>query len=470
MATKGRSIIQLIRDDTKKVDEQLEQLKEYKDENLITNAISNAANRPFEYRLRDNMFTGGGSYISEFYQSLPYLPTNGLGGILLWDSHLEANVDNVIPPIGITNVGYAGNAYAGSDINRGSYNINESIGITNGYRNVWDFGTDKCNDVDINSISLTSRLCGDLGFNVNNTDIAANRTIIGNDNTYRNQCCITLNDNMYPIYFENKFTVVSIKYIATRTLELWRSVIQDCSNIEITTPSMRHTEHTKLADILLSGDTSGVTNGFPSIIKNNNILHIVGVISTTNKTIYHTQINLTDYNVTNTLLTLSSSPQNLGTNTTAHCFYNNNYYITMGDGKVGLFSPSGIFIKYIFRSRSTTSGQYFSTYKNMLCLTSIYNPSTSSSSTYNGACINMTVDGSTFTTHYSSIPSSSMGMYPIDNDYISYPLIMMGYGSTAYGCNIIATHNYLGSINNLSNTIRKTSDYNMKIIYEVTNE
>lgn len=468
MATKGRSIIQLIRDDTKKVDEQLEQLKEYKDENLITNAISNAANRPFEYRLRDNMLTGGGSYISEFYQSLPYLPTNGLGGILLWDSHLEANVDNVIPPIGITNVGYAGNSYAGSDINRGSYNINESVAITNGYRNVWDFGTDKCNDVDINSISLTSRLCGDLGFNVNNTDIAANRTIIGNDDGYRQQRCITLNDDMYPIYFENKFTVVSIKYIASRTLELWRSVIQDCSNMEITTPSMRHTEHTKLADILLSTDTPGVTNGFPSIIKNNNILHIVGVISTTNKTIYHTQINLTDYNVTNTLLTLSSSPQNLGTNTMAHCFYNNNYYITMSDGKVGLFSPSGIFIKYIFRTRIITSGQYFSTYKNMLCLTSINNGS--QASIYNDACINMTVDGSTFTTHYSSMPRSSSGMYPIDNDYISYPLIMMGYGSAAYGCNIIGTHNYLGSINNLSNTIRKTSDYNMKIIYEVTNE
>ena len=62
-------------------------------------------------------------------------------------------------------------------------------------------------------------------------------------------------------------------------------------------------------------------------------------------------------------------------------------------------------------------------------------------------------------------------MYPIDNDYINYPLIMMGYGgSSVCGCNIIATHNYLGSINNLSNTIRKTSDYNMKIIYELTNE
>jgi hypothetical protein len=274
---------------------------------------------------------------------------------------------------------------------------------------------------------------------------------------------------MYPIYFENKFTVVSIKYIATRTLELWRSVIQDCSNIEITTPSMRHTEHTKLADILLSADTSGVVNEFPSIIKNNNILHIVGVKNSTDKIIYHTQINLTDYNVTNNLLTLSSSPQNLGNNSAAHCFYNNNYYITMKDGKVGLFSPSGIFIKYIFRTPSTTSGRYFSTYKNTLWLTSMYNGS--SSNTYNDACINMTIDGSTFTAHYSSMPPSCSGMYPIDNDYINYPLIMMGYGdSGAGGCNIICTHNYLGSINNLSNTIRKTSDYNMKIIYEVTNE
>ena len=93
-------------------------VKEYKDENLITNAISNAANRPFEYRLRDNSSYGGDNYISQFYQSLPYLPTNGLGGILLWDNHLDPNVNNVMPPIGITNVGYAGNPYAGSDINR----------------------------------------------------------------------------------------------------------------------------------------------------------------------------------------------------------------------------------------------------------------------------------------------------------------------------------------------------------------
>lgn len=461
MATKGRSIIQLIRDDTKKVDEQLEQLKEYKDENLITNAISNAANRPFEYRLRDNLSYGGDNYISEFYQSLPYLPTNGLGGILLWDNHLDPNVNNVMPPIGITNVGYAGNSYAGTDVNRGTYNQNESMNITNGYRNVWDFGTDKCNNVDINSISLTSRLCGDLGFNVNNTDIANNRTIIGNDDKYRSQRIITLGSGVYPIYFENKFTVISIKYIASRTLELWRSVIQDCSNIEVTTPSMRYTKHTKLADITLSTDTSGVSNRFPSIIKNNNILHIVGVVSTTNKTIYHTQINLTDYNVTNTLLTLSSSPQNLGSNSYAHCFYNNNYYITMGDNKVGLFSPSGLFIKYIFRTPSQTSGRYFSTYKNTLCLTSTLE--------YTDVGINMTVDGSTFVTHYSNMPKYSVSMYPIDNDYINYPLIMMGYG-TGGGCNIIGTHNYLGSINNLSNTIRKTSDYNMKIIYELTNE
>jgi hypothetical protein len=94
----------------------------------------------------------------------------------------------------------------------------------------------------------------------------------------------------------------------------------------------------------------------------------------------------------------------------------------MGDNKVGLFSPSGVFIKYIFRTPSITSGRYFSTYKNTLCLTSIYN----GSSTYNDACINMTVDGSTFVVHYGSVPSSSSGMYPIDNDYINYPLIMMG--------------------------------------------
>jgi hypothetical protein len=223
----------------------------------------------------------------------------------------------------------------------------------------------------------------------------------------------------------------------------------------------------------MSTDTRGVSNGFPSIIKNNNILHIVGVENTTNKTIYHTQINLTDYNVTNTLLTLSSSPQDLGDNTLAHCFYNNNYYITMGDNKVGLFSPSGVFIKYIFRTPSVTSGRYFSTYKNTLCLTSTYNGSSTRTDPCINPCINMTVDGSTFVVHYSSIPSSSSGMYPIDNDYIDYPLIMMGYGSyddSGCGCNIIATHNYLGSINNLSNTIRKTSDYNMKIIYELTNE
>lgn len=468
MATKGRSIIQLIRDDTKKVDEQLEQLKEYKDENLITNAISNTTNRPFEYRLRDTKLYGGDSYISEFYQSLLYLPTNGLGGILLWDNHLDSNVDNVIPPIGITNVGYAGNSYAGTNKNRGTYNLNESTSITNGYRNVWDFATDKCNDVDINSISLTSKICGDLGFDVNNTDIAlpANTTIIGINDNYRSQRSIPLNDNMYPIYFENKFTVVSIKYIATRTLELWRSVIQDCSNINITTPSMRHTEHTKLADILLSADTAGVINRFPSIIKNNNILHIVGVKNSTDKIIYHTQINLTDYNVTNNLLTLSSFPQNLGSNYMPHCFYNNNYYITMSDNKVGLFSPSGVFIKYIFRTSSETSGRYFSTYKNTLCFTSLY------ANSYGriDVSINMTVDGSTFTPHY-SYKQNSAGMYPIDNDYINYPLIMMGYGESGTGgCNIIGTHNYLGSINNLSSTIRKTSDYNMKIIYEVTNE
>lgn len=465
MANKGRSIIQLIRDDTKKVDEQLEKLIEYKDENIITNAISNAANRPFEYRLRDNMSNGGDSYISNFYQSLLPLPTNGLGGILLWESHLDNNPDNVIPPTNIQNVGYAGNAYAGTNSRRGSYNQNESGNITNGFRNVWDFGTDKCNNVDINAITLTNKLCGDLGF-AYNADIASNTTMFGLVDRYSNERVLIESNYTYPIYFEDKFTCISIRYIGSRNLELWKTTMQDCSNIDVNTPNMRHTVTAKLADIALPG---GVGNQFPSIIKDGNILHIVKPTSTTNRTIFHTRINLTDYTVTNLNLSLTSATQNLGWYTKACCFYNDNYYISHDDDSIGVYSVSGAFLRYVpFPARIASSNsdyRYFSKYKNALYLTATLG------SDNNVGIMISTVDGVSYSIHHGRLVSTS-AMYHVDNDYIKYPLMMMGYGSidNRYGCNIIGTYNYLGSINNLSNTIRKTSDYNMKIIYELTNE
>lgn len=85
------------------------------------------------------------------------------GGIMLLGSNVDENKELVTPPEGFVPIGTAGGAYGGTDVHRGTLNLNETGPTENGYRLVWDFGTDRANGV-IKCIGLTARFFGNIGF------------------------------------------------------------------------------------------------------------------------------------------------------------------------------------------------------------------------------------------------------------------------------------------------------------------
>lgn len=93
----------------------------------------------------------------------------GLGGILLFENELTESTDNISIPSDFDNklVGYASNdAYSGSDIKRGSRNSSESAVIEKGYKYVWDFSTSQANG-QISALSLTHAVCGAVPYGYN---------------------------------------------------------------------------------------------------------------------------------------------------------------------------------------------------------------------------------------------------------------------------------------------------------------
>lgn len=103
-------------------------------------------------------------------------------GIYLFDGTLTENVNNILlPDVASTKItGYAGNATSdGNDNKRGDFNISESGAITNGYKFVWDFGTDDANG-DIACVALTNFIGGYHGYNINFRRIFNSQTNTGN--------------------------------------------------------------------------------------------------------------------------------------------------------------------------------------------------------------------------------------------------------------------------------------------------
>jgi len=147
---KGKSTIELFDGITGKKKE------EYKDENIVTNAIRNL----FDWN--GEMLAMGISVDGMLERLTPLYP-HYLRGILLWDNIIAENPDNILPPPGINCVGHAGGFYGGANPLRGTWNENETEIKENGVKMVWDFHTDKANST-IKSISLTSIAGGNRGW------------------------------------------------------------------------------------------------------------------------------------------------------------------------------------------------------------------------------------------------------------------------------------------------------------------
>lgn len=131
------------------------------EKNMVTNALQYLVS-PDVCMLSENTIN------SLIKDSMPFY-SNALGGVMLFDENIEENAETVFKPNSVNIVGHAGSVYSGTNVMRGSYNVNESGELKDdnlqriGYRHVWDFGTDKGNGT-IKCLSLTSLNGGNNAF------------------------------------------------------------------------------------------------------------------------------------------------------------------------------------------------------------------------------------------------------------------------------------------------------------------
>ncbi len=447
---KGFTKILLINKKTNVVEET------FQDENLITNALSNAFYLPTQYQRTLSAANSSSDFSLLKWQNALMPPNrNALGGILLWDNVLEEDENNVYPPNDIKNIGYAGGNYSGSNPMRGTFNSLESGIITGGWRNVWDFDTAKCNDKTIKAITLTHVKCGNNGFSSEEETLASSQGFcseggafsrseeshkalgfIANSNDLQN-------DNNVMLYcaFPSSTTVMLYK---RRKPNFRRIQISDINpygstdNFDVSTvtlPSVNSYRHPKNA--YLEGNT----------------VHLVNYRTTAS--IEHIRINLSDYSINTTIIDVSDASSKLHTSS-AILFFNDKYVAVFANGKILELTDTGVFIREI----------YTVTYKDSVCL-----------STYMDKI---------FLSYLSQFTSSEHLMYEVDTNVrclrnpsgnysigqiieskLRYPLMVTDNMNEYRYTSITASNYYLGSINNLAIPINKTSSYNMKIVYDI---
>ena len=149
MGMKGTTVIELTDVNTGKVET-------YKDENMITNAISQLFSNNIEGMLYGIQ---GSNTVNWNDYHLPICP-NAIGGILLFSDTLEEEVNNIYAPSVNPCVGYASNnVNSTANVMRGSLNLTESGKIERGYKYVWDFATSQGNGT-ISAVALTHKRGG----------------------------------------------------------------------------------------------------------------------------------------------------------------------------------------------------------------------------------------------------------------------------------------------------------------------
>ncbi len=147
---KGKATITLTDAKTGKIISQTEE------HNIVTNALANIFS-PCQYATMHKF-----NYSELFSGGLP-MWKNLLSGVMLLGNNVEEDPDNILLGSDTIPIATAGSEYAGTNIYRGSLNLNESYQTEKGYHFTWDFGTDKANGT-IRCVALTSKLFGDGGF------------------------------------------------------------------------------------------------------------------------------------------------------------------------------------------------------------------------------------------------------------------------------------------------------------------
>ena len=447
---KGKAIIQMINPFTKKVEEQFE------NKNMITNAIKNAFYLPPQWQ-RGLLSNSG---IINWQNKLCPLNRNGLGGILLWDETIPENIETVYPPMSVNNVGFAGGNYSGANAFKGTLNSIETVALSNGWRNVWDFDTSKCNGQTIKSLSLTHVNCGNngwltqgdveyasLGWKIetggffekeNSSDklIGFVDSIYGTKEDYNTiLCCSHLNSSS------------SFKFYKRRKPNLNSLKINDFNLFDASV---------NFDEVVVN---FGVANNYrysrnSNLIGNN--LHIVNYWNTT--TLEHIIVNLSDYSFTRNLISTSGHSKSIS-NYGAKIFFDNKYWIGCTDNSFIILDNNGALLKNENLVGGNNGGYGFYVFENRLFYTfTAYDSGTGND--FFELNTEKKKKGASSSNTYMGIKSETNLKPPLSFIHWTEGYITSG---------IMASNYYLGSINNLATPIVKTADFNMKIIYEILN-
>ena len=430
---------------------------------------------------------------------------NALGGLFLFDTALDENVNNTFMPAGVKMIGNGSKDVANSGVvtELGSYNTTESGLQSDGsIKLVYDFSTQQANGT-IACACLTSKLGGYIGMGSKNGYYNAGYNLkeYASDDKHRLYSGIAgadlyLSHLMYPVYSENVIYLTNpynISYVSDYSYQHW-SITK------------------KIQILKVSAGFSGVSIKDENVLNNNNILATYDIdipqdILDYAGTYKYGTIAFSD-NEGNIFIFFGETTSDVDFNANSFSFSNNSYKWIMKidrNMQVTAYKVANNTGKNLYISRNTTvfDGGYIWTYTDKRPYTiygikysdgtqiietgvskdsryklfvlgrnliGICNSFTGSSNNYNPPDIYDAVNRTQRKTNGHLNGGSELFIPFIDRKgvYISvYQYTTSGYRNYF---SVIKDPRYLATINNLAEPVIKTSSKTMKVTYTLTFE
>lgn len=447
---------------------------EHSEENMVTNAVSKILSPQNEWLYGNTQINLLGSFATAFplYQRL-------FGGVLLFDAVLSEDANNILPFGAAKNVGYAGGEYAGTNKFRGSYNMNESGEVTDGYRHVWDFGTDKANG-SIKSVCLTSVIGGNAGWALPKAG-DMNVTSLASVSNFSDGYSIQYMKYIYgkPLFMKKVVEGQDIEYISLRNGALYSVKEPSISNLKLKTAlNMGGSISTVNAKL---GDLKAAPNQYTS--PEERMYYMGGKLHH----VYSTDGAQASLSITHDIYALTGELESstvIPTVTSFYgvqgpmFFYKGRYYAcTTSNGmELSVYLPDGTLETTISASEIPQINQQ----TGLRVTSAVYIPQcdsiilvqTNGSTSSPDYMYTLNADG-TLSGFHSARSSSVPNVVPIPTEDNIAPyclLTTVGQQSTDHCLLYLGFWTpYLGTINNLASSITKTSSQTMKIVYSIYN-
>ena len=484
---KGKSKIQLFNASTGALEH------EEKNDNVVTCAVEDIIN--------DNDPLGLGklaTVYSTFYSNrlqrrrfMEPLAQTAFGGVLLWDNTIDEDPATTMPPDGVNEVGHAGNAYSGNNSFRGTYNANESGEIENGYRHVWDFGTDRANG-EIKALSLTSQYGGMCGYR--------------NDSNWNGEC--------YPPYSYYQFGAdTAYQVFNTNADYIDYDAVDGCDNGPFLYIDRNPdgsfwglkrsiTNYTKIQKVTFANtgvmtlDGIGGITGVSDLITGINQYALVYVyegkihevyINTTTQLIHKTysfegaELNTVMVNLPEAVQSFALSSMTDYQRNGIAFYYSGVYYYWHSQTNVNTktyrkCNADGddlgeAFTIPVYSGNNVYYAGFFFVDKNGVGVLRISNGrGNATTASASGADVYIHPDGKVYNSSAASLAHTvnSPAHYPALASFNKSPFVYLSCGTNAARFLLAVDCRYLATINNLTTPVTKTKAQTMKITYEIT--